>query len=220
MPNSGRPWREQPADTVDGAAAEAGPGSPGTSGHAVWWRLWRMPVEVSLPTRLLALFLLCLLPVLAVEIYTNIDLRARRQAEMVDLAMRQSELAGGDMGSLVDGTERLIQAIGQFASVRARDPACGGDLVALQRQTPEYAFLAVLGPDDTVLCSSWTGSGGIAPGQRPSWATPMRNAEEVTVGRRTVMPGSDAFLPIALVIPKVRCGIRPCRQHHRRGHRP
>jgi signal transduction histidine kinase/ActR/RegA family two-component response regulator len=164
-------------------------------------KLWRSPIGVSLPTRLLALFLLCLLPVLAVEITTNIDLRARQQAELGDLAMRQSELASGDMASLVDGTERLMQTIARFASVRAHDPACGADLVALQQQMPEYTFLAVLGPDDAVLCASRPDIGGIAPGQRLGWATAMGTGDDLAVGRRTVLPGGDAFLPITLAIP-------------------
>jgi signal transduction histidine kinase/ActR/RegA family two-component response regulator len=192
MPDIAQPRSDDCLDAVDDTKAGAAPAKP-----------LRTPTGLSLPTRLLALFLLCLLPVIAAEIYTNIDLRSRRQAELGDLAMRQSELASSDMDSLLGGVAQLLRTIAQFPSVRARDPACAADLAALQPQLPAYRFVAVLGADGAVLCSSRPIEGGI-PGERPSWAADLPSVGAFAVGHYTSTPHGGAFLPITQSIPAAR----------------
>jgi signal transduction histidine kinase/CheY-like chemotaxis protein len=157
---------------------------------------------MRLPTRLLALILLCVLPVIAAEIYTNADLRSRQQAELSTLAMRQSVLANGDMGSLVDGAKQLMRTIAQFPGVRALDPGCDNELQVLQQQLQAYSFLAVLGQDGAVVCSSRSGAGSIPAGELLSWANDIPEAGNVSIGRYTAMPDGNVFLPIMHMMPR------------------
>jgi signal transduction histidine kinase/CheY-like chemotaxis protein len=190
MPDSGQPRN-------DGKGAAAGrrpPDEPPPDAPPPDDPPARAPGAIGLPTRLLALVLLCLLPVVVVEIGANIDLRARRQAELRDLAMRQSELATSDMASLVDGAGRLMLALARLPAVRAAAPNCDADLGALKQRMPEYAFLAVLGADGRVLCSSSPGAS--AAGTRMAWAEGVPQSGDVVIGRYTPIPGSAAVLPI------------------------
>jgi signal transduction histidine kinase/CheY-like chemotaxis protein len=114
------------------------------------------------------------------------------------------------MDSLLGGAAQLLRTIAQFPSVRARDPACAADLAALQPQLPAYRFIAVLGADGSVLCSSRPIEGGI-PGERPSWAVDLpsiglASAGTFAVGHYTSAPHGGAFLPITQSIPAARAG--------------
>jgi signal transduction histidine kinase/ActR/RegA family two-component response regulator len=190
---------DQPADAPDRAGDVAAVAPP--RGFVP-----RGIVGLSLPMRLLALFLLCLLPVIAVEIATNADLRARRQAELNDLAMRQAELAGSDMGSVVDGAQQLMQTIAQFPSLRAEDPACGADLAVLQRMLPAYAFIGATDANGVLLCASKPEATGIAAAQWHAWMTDTAQAGGAAVGRYAMLPDGLAFLPIIRATPARNAG--------------
>ncbi|MBS0559154.1 MAG: response regulator [Proteobacteria bacterium] len=157
---------------------------------------------LGLPGRLLALILLCLLPVVAAETYTNIDLRAQRRTELGDLARRQAELVDHDMGSLIGNTEHLLRLAGLSPNVRALDPACGGDLARLQAELPEYRFVAVLDAARRIVCSSLPDVPALGAGTVPAWtdgwetAVPAAEGGAV-VGDFAVLPGVGPVLPIA-----------------------
>jgi signal transduction histidine kinase/CheY-like chemotaxis protein len=162
---------------------------------------------IGLPARLLGLILLCLLPVIAAETYTNIGLRTQRQAEMGDLALRQAELANRDIGSLLVGTDHLLRIAALLPGVRDLRPSCGSELSALQPQFPEYAFFAVLDGGGRLVCASRplpdTDSGRPVP-----WYLQVDRSGDGVAGRYAEIAEIGAILPIrrALTDPSARPG--------------
>ena len=156
---------------------------------------------LGLPSRLLALILLCLLPVVAAETYTNIELRAQRRTELGDLARRQAELVDHDMARLIDSTGDLLRLASLSPAVRALDPSCVGDIVRLQSELPEYRFVAVLDPAGRIVCTSLPGVAALAPGTAPAWATGLPAKGGAAPGDFALVPGAGPVLPIASALP-------------------
>ena len=187
MPASGQPQSDLAADS-DNRAASATPPPPSE----------RLSIGGGLPTRLLALFLLCLLPVFIADIYASVDFRTRQRTALSDMAMRQAELASTDTNSLVESARQLLQAIAQLASVRSHEPGCRADLTALQQHLPDYAFLAVLDADGTVVCASLP---DIQAGQRPAWGPNIPELGDFRLGHFDRLPDGRTFLPMIQAIP-------------------
>jgi hypothetical protein len=78
----------------------------------------------GLPLRLLLLILVCLLPMIAAQLFVQVDLRQAREGQLGELAMRQADLVKGDLVSIVEGARQLASAAGQFAKLVAFDPTC------------------------------------------------------------------------------------------------
>ncbi|MBV8400082.1 MAG: hypothetical protein JOZ17_15290, partial [Acetobacteraceae bacterium] len=109
---------------------------------------------MRLSTRLLLLVLLCLVPVIGVETLTQRELRARREAEIGDMALRQAELSNSNLKSIVEGARQLTVAISQLRAVRSLDPACAEPLGGIQTSLTAYRFLAVFTGDGHFVCGS------------------------------------------------------------------
>ena len=105
---------------------------------------------MRLTTRLLLLILLCMAPMIAALIYTQIDLRHRENVELGALALRQAELANADLDSIVEGGRQLLLATAE--SGLATD--CSKRLTALAGRLPAYEFLAVADPEGRIACAS------------------------------------------------------------------
>ena len=88
-------------------------------------------------------------------------------------------------------------------------PSCGERLVAIQRDLPMFAFLALVDASGNVLCASKPGLRA-SDGDTPVWLQDAISATDFSVGRYATSPGLDTgFLPFALPVP----GLDP---EHRR----
>ncbi len=161
---------------------------------------------MQLSTRLLLLILVCLLPVTGTQIYTQVTLYSQRQAQLGDLALRQAQLANGDLASMVEGVRQLGLAIAQFPEIHAPGPACADRLAALQRGLPAYSFLAAYDRSGQKLCSSAAELAAAAPAALPDQAAPVTlpaSGPEVSIGRYTSSPAiPGSFLPISVRPPQ------------------
>jgi signal transduction histidine kinase/ActR/RegA family two-component response regulator len=152
---------------------------------------------MRLSTRLILLILLCLLPVMAAQVFSQVALYRQRQAELGQLALRQAELSNGDLASIVEGARQLAVAIADYPEMRAGGAACDARLAALQRALPAYRFLAVYDPAGRLACASSAAlAAAPSPFQVPDAATGF------AVGRYTSEPGlGGPVLPISLRPP-------------------
>lgn len=152
---------------------------------------------MRLSTRLLLLVLLCLTPVISVEVFTQLELRQKRQSELGEIALRQVELWNGSLASIVEGARQLLIAVSEFRNVRALDPGCANQLRAIQAHLPAYRFIAVLAADGHLVCASVSEP---APeiGEL-SWGPEALQARVFSTGRYENAPGeSSGFLPFFL----------------------
>lgn len=66
------------------------------------------------------LILGCLLPILAAQVYSQVNLYGERHEQLGGLVLRQTELANADLTSIIDGIRQLGALTGQLASTPNR----------------------------------------------------------------------------------------------------
>ncbi|MGA3398034.1 MAG: ATP-binding protein [Acetobacteraceae bacterium] len=160
---------------------------------------------MRLSIRLLLLILVCLLPVMGAQVYSQVSLYRQRQLQLGDLALRQAELANGDLTSMVEGVRQLALAIAQFPEIHAAGTACGERLAALQHGLPAYRFLAAYDPAGQPLCTS---SPAVTAAAAPLGSPVPGTA--VSIGRYATDPAIEgAFLPITVRPPQQDAAAPP-----------
>jgi signal transduction histidine kinase/ActR/RegA family two-component response regulator len=109
---------------------------------------------MRLTTRLMLLMLLCMAPMMAALIYTQIVLRERRSTDVEALALRQAELANADLDSILEGGRQLLLAVAGSSVVVEAGPGCDERLAGLAENLPAYQFLAVADVNGRIRCAS------------------------------------------------------------------
>lgn len=111
--------------------------------------------RMSLTQRLLALTLAATLPGLIALIYSAIDLRNTRYAEVRTEALRNTQFIVSELDHIFDGVEATLHAVSQAADVRHGDPqACSAYISRIREKVPALTSLLVANVDGTVRCYS------------------------------------------------------------------
>jgi signal transduction histidine kinase/CheY-like chemotaxis protein len=173
---------------------------------------------MKLSTRLVLLILGCLLPILAAQVYSQINLYRERHEQIGGLVLRQAEFADADMTNIIDGVRQLGVLTAQFASAQESGERCADRLNRLRQSFAQYRFLALFSPaDGSLLCAS----DGTPAGFLSALSSPV--ADLLTTANLAVQPMvSDAagrmvsdpaqnsrFLLIAVHTPGLGAGDRP-----------
>ena len=110
---------------------------------------------MSILARLLLLVGLALVPVSAVEIWNQIDLRHDREEEVYRTALHLLGLLGGEQRRLVEGVRNTLSLLAETRAARELDGgACQNLLERTRPQLPDYLTLSVAKLDGDVLCST------------------------------------------------------------------
>jgi signal transduction histidine kinase/CheY-like chemotaxis protein len=153
---------------------------------------------MSLSTRLLFLILVCLLPVMGGEAVNQWDMFRQRQGQLDNLALRQAELANGDLAGMLDGVHQFTLAVAQVREVHSAGPACEERLASLQRGLMAYRFMAVYDPSGRLLCGT---SPALAAAAAP-FTAPFSEAG-TSIGHYSANPAiAGGFLPISVRPPR------------------
>ena len=165
---------------------------------------------MKLSTRLVLLILGCLLPILTVQVYSQINLYAERHEQLGGMVLRQAELETADMSSIVDAARQLGALAAQFPEIHANGRACDDRLTALRNSLTEYRFLALLSPaGGGVLCASAGTPAGLDTG-RYDWLAGLAGAAEISVGKLVSGSGQDGrYLPVAVPVPGLSPDSQP-----------
>ncbi|HET7874975.1 MAG TPA: response regulator, partial [Methylomirabilota bacterium] len=108
----------------------------------------------SLQVRVLLLVLLAVVPALALMLYTNLEERRLKAAQVQTDARRLSRLIAADHARLVEGARQLLVSLARIPAVRDRDAeACSALFADLLKQYPSYANFGALAPDGYIFCS-------------------------------------------------------------------
>jgi signal transduction histidine kinase/CheY-like chemotaxis protein len=151
---------------------------------------------MRLSTRLLVVVLVCVLPVIVVQIYGETSLRQRRSEQMEQFALRRAELANADLIGALDEVRVLAAILGRSANMRRGDAACAEQLGALQRSLPAYRFLALYSADGHPVCASTSAVTADAAKDSAIGA-----GRDVQIGRYGRIAGVGDFLPISVRLP-------------------
>ena len=159
--------------------------------------------NVRLSTRLLLIVLTCLLPIILLGIYVEYSHWAERRAQLGDLSLQQAQLLNGDIDSIAEGARTLLSAVAQLDEVHHVKATCNDRLRATQQSLPIYSFVALLGSDGRIDCTSEPALRSTT-GDQPRWIHDASAAEGFAAGRFATAPGiSDGFLPFALPLAAV-----------------
>src|SRR5262245_7358139 len=125
------------------------------------------PSLASLRTRLLLLVLLAVIPALALTLYTNLEERQLRRAQVQEQAMRLARLVSADHERLIGDARRLLVNLARLPAVRDRNPAACNTLFAdLLTRHSSYVNLGVADADGNVFCSALPMTGRVYAGDR------------------------------------------------------
>src|SRR5215468_5884820 len=121
----------------------------------------------SLRTRLLLLVLLAVIPALGLTLYTNLEERQLRKAQVQEQAMRLARLVSADHERLIGDARRLLVNLARLPAVRDRNrTACNTLFADLLTQQSSYANLVVADADGNVFCSALPMTGQVYAGDR------------------------------------------------------
>ncbi|MDB5409021.1 MAG: hypothetical protein JWL84_3933 [Rhodospirillales bacterium] len=110
---------------------------------------------MTLRARLLILVLLAVLPAVAIEIWDELDLRASRQQEIREGALRLMRLVAAEQGRIGEGARQLLIAFSEAPIVRARNwPECSKAAARVRAQVQGYVNIGVTDASGAVLCSA------------------------------------------------------------------
>jgi signal transduction histidine kinase/ActR/RegA family two-component response regulator len=162
---------------------------------------------MRLSTRLVLLILGCLTPILAAQIYSQVNMYGERHQQLGALVLRQAELANADFTGIVDSVHELGAVVGGFPSVRTMGDPCSTRLTALRQSLTRYRFLALFSPTDgSMLCASDGTPAGLS-GVRPPWVADLLTVKGLAVGQLARDEGGPVqFLPVAVRVAGVEAG--------------
>src|SRR5262245_15623608 len=125
------------------------------------------PSLASLRIRLLLLVLLAVIPALALTLYTNLEERQLRKAQVQEQAMRLARLVSADHERLIEDARQLVLTLARLPAVRDRNrTACNALFADLLTQQSSYANLVVADADGNVFCSALPMTGQVYAGDR------------------------------------------------------
>jgi signal transduction histidine kinase/CheY-like chemotaxis protein len=109
---------------------------------------------MKLRTRLFALVTLTLLPLVAIEVFDEIDARSSRAEEGNDQALRLAQLVANEQSKVVEGARQLLTALGKVPVVQSRDmAACDAYFAELARSYVQYSAFIISDLAGHVVCS-------------------------------------------------------------------
>jgi signal transduction histidine kinase/HAMP domain-containing protein len=110
---------------------------------------------VNLLSRLFALVAVALLPVIAIQMYNEFDLRRARQVEVQNQALSLAKLAAAEQQQIVQGIREVLIAMSELPSIKARDSqACNAYLAAMQPRFPAFVTFLVTDLNGRSFCDT------------------------------------------------------------------
>jgi two-component system, sensor histidine kinase len=153
---------------------------------------------MSLLYRFMALVFIALLPVGAIEIYNEFEMRRVRASELHQEAERVARLLATEQERMIEGVRQLLHTVTLMGFVRDDDSACQKMIMRLKAGYPDYLGIHVTDTNGTVRCTTTSNSVGINIADRLHWRQAMASSAfaigEYIRGRFT----GKGLLPFAL----------------------
>ena len=136
------------------------------------------------------LVLLAVIPALGLTLYTNLEERQLRKAQVQEQAMRLSRLVSADHERLIEDARRLLMNLARLPAVRDRNrAACNALFADLLTQHSSYANLGVVDANGSIFCSALPMTGPVYAGDRVFFRRALETRDfaigEYQVGRIT-----------------------------------
>ncbi len=149
----------------------------------------------------------CLLPGLAAQIYSQVNLSQERRQQFGAVVLRQAELASSDVASVIDGVHQLSVLAAQVPAIAQMGGGCDKALDTLRAGLTRYRFLAVVDrTNQKLLCASDGADAGLIQGV-PGWMREITELDTLAAGRVVFPKGSaDGIVPVVVAMPSSIAG--------------
>src|SRR5262245_47696227 len=112
---------------------------------------------MSLATRVFLLMVLVALPIFAIVVAQEVQLRAARRAEIVEETPAAATLAASRQARVISSAQTLLALAARIPAVRTLAPGeCTRELARLAATLPGINGLAAISPNGTSYCSNNT----------------------------------------------------------------
>ncbi|MGE0222575.1 MAG: ATP-binding protein [Acetobacteraceae bacterium] len=153
---------------------------------------------MKLSTRLLLIILGCLLPVVTAQVFSLVQLQARRHAQLEKDTLRRTVAVSHELDDYLGNLTHLATMAGQFAVVREAGPGCSDRLQTVMKGVPALRFLATAAADGALTCAA----PAVALPPSADWLGDARQVSEAHFGRASSFPESDkVFVPLVVPVP-------------------
>lgn len=147
-------------------------------------------MPVSLGLRLIFLILLAALPVFAIQIIHEIEVRDTRQAAILDNAETLAGLVAARQNRIVESSRLLLTSLSHLQSIRERNAErCDSVVREIATQVADLTAIAVLDPDGERWCVSLTGTSPLNLADREYFRDTLRTktmqSSNFIIGRQT-----------------------------------
>jgi two-component sensor histidine kinase len=116
---------------------------------------------MGLRIRLFLLVLIAVVPAIAIQVYTEIDLRRAREAEIHEQALRHASTVADGILEILEGSRQLLVALSRLPAVQALSPeACSDALGTMLAELPAYATVGAVNRAGRMVCSA---AGNVSP---------------------------------------------------------
>ncbi|WP_432472796.1 adenylate/guanylate cyclase domain-containing protein [Amphritea sp. HPY] len=144
----------------------------------------------SLRVRLIILFFLSVVPVLALILMTNIEQRELAEKDVKEDALSLIQLTTSQHEHFIKGARQLLIALAQLPSVRSRDAAaCSPLFTDLFKRYPFYTILGVADLDGNIFCSPFRSTRPVNIVDRAYFQGALNSRDfsigDYAIGRRT-----------------------------------
>jgi signal transduction histidine kinase len=110
---------------------------------------------VSILSRLFALVAIAILPVIAIQAYSEVALLRSREVEVQNHAASLARLSAAEQQQIVQGIRQVLIAMSELPSVKTRDSqACNAYLAALQKRFPAFITFLVTDLKGVSFCDT------------------------------------------------------------------
>jgi signal transduction histidine kinase len=155
---------------------------------------------MSLVTRLVLLIALAMVPVLAAQLFSQVELwRERAGATRID-AVRYARLVSSDAERVIEGVKSILVAVSEVPFIRKPDPpACTAYLAGLAKRYPQVLNMTLIDEVGTPICANTPIRPGATGSDRYYFQQAMRTNDfvvgEYIVGRTVPEPQLPVALP-------------------------
>jgi PAS domain S-box-containing protein len=137
---------------------------------------------MTILSRLLALVAVALLPAIAIQAYSEIELRRSRQIEVQNQAVRLAKLAAEEQQQVVQGIRQVLIALSAFPAIKEKDGwGCNAALAGMKSRFPAFLTFLVADQNGDPFCSTNNDRKAVNVSGRPYFSAALKTGT-FTVG--------------------------------------
>jgi len=154
---------------------------------------------MTILSRLLVLVLVALVPAIAIQAYSEIELRHSRQVEVRNQALSLAKLAAEEQKQIVQGIRQVLIALSELPAIKSKDRnACNAALAGMKGRFPAFLSFLVTDENGDPFCNTYSDHKPVNVASRAYFADAMKTGA-FTVGEFSIgLSVQRKIIPFAL----------------------